>query len=255
MKFLRRFRAPDPGPAVFAPLAPEAAFCAVGDIHGRADLLDRLLEKLHEQAPPDAAFVCVGDYVDRGEDSARVLRDLQALSVAHPDHVTCLMGNHEEMLLGFLDRPEQAGPGWLRHGGLQTLASFGLPAPAGATPTPAAWEDLRDQLRAALGADLETWLRALPLQWRSGNVAVVHAGADPALPLEAQTTRALLWGHRDFATTPRRDGQWVLHGHTITDMPQMQAGRIAIDTGAYATGRLTAALVLPGMAEPRFITT
>ncbi|MEQ3748532.1 MAG: metallophosphoesterase family protein [Celeribacter sp.] len=231
----------------------------MGDIHGRADLLDRLLEKLHQQAPPDARLICVGDYVDRGEESARTLRDLHALTQQHPDHVICLMGNHEEMLLNFLDAPAQAGPSWLRHGGLQTLASFGLPAPApgssGATPDTAAWEDLRDRLRAALGPDLETWLRALPLRWSSGNVTVVHAGADPALPLEAQPAQALLWGHRDFTTTPRSDGHWVLHGHTITDAPQVQAGRIAIDTGAYATGRLTAALLEPGSPEPRFIIT
>ena len=94
------------------------------------------------------------------------------------------------------------------------------------------------------------------------NFSITPAGAGGA-PVRVC---ARLWarGQRRFkdgsrlrgrAGEPRRDGQWVLHGHTITDMPQMQAGRIAIDTGAYATGRLTAALVLPGMAEPRFITT
>jgi serine/threonine protein phosphatase 1 len=89
-------------------------------------------------------------------------------------------------------------------------------------------------------------MRLLPLMHETGNVTVVHAGADPAKPLDQQAHRTLTWGHPDFRTTPRRDGQWVLHGHTIVDAPSADQGRIAVDTGAYATGRLTVARVIPG---------
>ena len=188
--------------------APKEPFVAIGDIHGRADLLKRALRSIK-----DTKIVCVGDYVDRGDDSAEVLR----LLYARPD-VVCLSGNHEEMMLHFLDHPQKHGPRWLRYGGLQTLASFGVPGAS----------------EAASGAALDG---------QSGNVAVVHAAADPAVPIDMQTTETLHWGHADFETTQREDNIWVLHGHTIVDTPHADRGRVSIDTGSYATGRLTAAWV------------
>ncbi|WP_323764789.1 metallophosphoesterase family protein [Marinovum sp.] len=231
---LSAFRSPRP--AAFGPVAPESGFYAVGDIHGRLDLLDRVLADL----PDDLPVVCVGDYIDRGEDGAGVLRRLQA----RPD-IIALRGNHEDMLLGFLDAPQEKGARWIRNGGLQTLASFGV---TGITQTTNGI-DLKiaaDALRRAMGPALIDWMRMLPLMHQSGNVTVVHAGADPALPLDQQDHRTLTWGHRDFLTTPRRDGHWVVHGHTIVDQASATEGRIAIDTGAYATGRLTVARVTPG---------
>lgn len=240
MRFPQLFRAPKH--TFSAPLAPEVPFYALGDLHGRDDLLQQLLQQLYDIADPQACLVCVGDYIDRGENSADVLRRIHDLQrEAGADVMICLRGNHEQMLLDFLDAPEQSGPRWLRHGGLQTLASFRIPPPPG--PGTDDWLDMRDRLRAALGAPLESWLRQLPLIWQTGNVAVVHAGADPALPMSAQPAQALLWGHPDFATEPRRDGVWVVHGHTIVDEVQARDGRIGVDTGAYATGRLSATLV------------
>lgn len=226
-----------------APLAPECPFAAIGDVHGRDDLLAELLARLEGELPAGARLVFLGDYVDRGAQSAAVLRRLRALDAE--DRVTCLSGNHEAMMLDFLDDPATAGPRWLRNGGAETLASFGVgDAPAG--PGAAAWDALRDGFRAAMGPGLERWLRARPLLWQSGNVAAVHAGADPGRPLAEQRDEALLWGHPDFATTPRTDGTWVVHGHTIVPRPLSDGGRIAVDTGAYATGTLTAALVERG---------
>lgn len=216
------------------PPSPDMPFVAIGDIHGRADLLTRLLPGL-----PDLPIVCVGDYVDRGEQSAEVLRFLQS----RPD-ITCLSGNHEDMMLGFIDAPEREGGRWLLHGGLQTIASFGL---AGISPS-ARGEDLtklRDALVEAMGIDMLTWLRELPVYWQSGNVAALHAGADPAKPIANQKPQTLRWGHPEFLKTPRNDGMWVVYGHTVVDSPSAEAGRIAIDTGAYATGRLTAAIIEP----------
>lgn len=247
MSLLRRlFGGGEPARQSFeAPLAPEQPFYAVGDIHGRDDLLARLLDKI-DAAEPEAMIVCVGDYVDRGEQSADVLRRLHARATAAADRFVCLMGNHEEMMLNFLDTPEEAGPRWLRYGGLQTLASFGL---RGLTERSegAALTDARGRLRDGLLApELEAWLRALPRHWQSGNVAVVHAAADPDLPMEEQPDKTLIWGHPRFEHVARKDGIWVVHGHTIVDAPLTAQGRIPIDTGAYATGRLTAARIMPG---------
>lgn len=223
-----------PDVAFDTPLDPKAPFAAIGDIHGRFDLLTALEWRLG-QDHPGVPLVLVGDYIDRGADSRRVLEHL----MSSDDGRICLMGNHESMCLDFLDDPDGVGPNWLYNGGLQTLASFGVGGPGSGGDL----GKIRDRLAEAMGETMIDWLRLLPLSWQSGNVWVVHAGADPGLPLEAQEADTLLWGDPDFARQVRSDGQWVIHGHTIVDEPTAEDGRIAIDTGAYATGCLTAALV------------
>jgi len=227
--------------AFTAPLAPEEPFYVVGDIHGGEYLLARLLSKI-EQDEPDTTqtIVCVGDYVDRGEASAAVLRWLFMLSTDPELTLICLMGNHEDMMIKFIDEPAKRGPRWLRYGGLQTLASIGIGGVSESSNANALTK-ARDELVAALGDDLIDWLKNLPSVWQSGNVAVVHAGADPSVPIDKQERRDLIWGHRDFRHLIRRDGVWVVHGHTIVEHANATDGRIAVDTGAYATGRLTAA--------------
>lgn len=246
MKLLRRIfgTASDTHPEpVLAPPAPAGPFYAIGDIHGRADLLEALLHKIETEAVGHEAsvrLVFVGDYVDRGDQSKAVLERLHQLCTEMPDQVICLLGNHEKMLLEFLDDPQARGQRWLRNGGLQTLASFGV-GRISERATGAALDEARDRFRAAIGGPLVTWLRGLPRYWQSGNVAVVHAAADPALALDAQDANTLIWGHPAFLRDRRRDGLWVVHGHTIVPEPVAADGRIAVDTGAYATGRLTAA--------------
>lgn len=231
-------------------ILPEQAFVAVGDIHGRADLLDRLLADLESGPHAELPIVFVGDYVDRGEQSADVLRLLTERAEA--GNTVCLLGNHEQMLLNFLEDPANQGPRWLRYGGLQTMASYGLPLVAQTAPEEA-WVDAREALFDAMGHDLIQWLHDLPALWQSGNVAVLHAGADPEQPMDQQERRTLVWGHPEFDTEDRRDGVWVVHGHTIVDNAVAERGRISIDTGAYATGTLSAAVVAPG--EVSFLTT
>lgn len=227
----------DPGPR------PDGPVSVIGDIHGRIDLLDQLLG----QMPDDGTTVFVGDLIDRGDQSRAVLERIAELTTGAPGRFVCLMGNHEKMMLDFIDRTAERGGRWLRNGGLQTLASFGV---SGVTDSSEGdlLLDARDDLRAALDPALEDWMRALPLSWRSGTLWCVHAAADPARPMTDQDPRVLLWGHRDFLSKPRRDGQWVAHGHTPVDTPAAAQSRIPTDTGAYYSGRLTAAHIRPGGA-------
>jgi serine/threonine protein phosphatase 1 len=242
MSFLKRLFGGPTAPRFDAPIAPDTPVFVIGDLHGCKPQLIKLLVQM-EDRDADAPRVFVGDYVDRGEDSAGVLRTLFAMK--DDPRVTCMIGNHEDMMLGFLDNPEAKGQRWLRYGGLQTLASFGIGGVTNSSEG-TALVTACDALNDAMGADMITWLRALPATWSSGNLTVVHAGADPVTPLTLQSDKTFKWGHRDFANVLRTDGVWVAHGHTIVDQANSNGGKIAVDTGAYATGQLTAAYVTTG---------
>ena len=183
--------------------------------------------------------------MDRGERSAEVLNWLFSLQTELPDLITCLMGNHERMMLDFSMIRSGAGHRWLRNGGLQTLASYQI----GGVHERSDAETLVDashRLEEAMPDGLQDWLRGLPLVFQSGNVCVVHAAMDPHLRPEDQPRQVMLWGHNEFLSTPRDDGLWVVHGHTIFREPQIAPSRISIDTGAYHSGRLTVAAIGPG---------
>lgn len=222
---LSRFLAGSAAPQHPAPGKPPVA--VIGDIHGCLDLAEWLVARIGRECP-EARIVLAGDMIDRGPDSAGVLDWARALPGA-----VALRGNHEQMLLDALDDPEAAGPVWLRNGGQETLASFGISE--GDAP--------RDALRAALGPEREAWLRGLPLWWQSGTLVVTHAGADPRLPMAHQNPQHLLWGHPAFGRVARRDGLWIAHGHTIVRKPRCAGGVVSVDTGAWRSGRLTAALI------------
>jgi serine/threonine protein phosphatase 1 len=236
---------------------PDAPLYAVGDVHGRLDLLDRLLEAItadmEERFALDARIVLLGDLVDRGQDSRGVLARLMTLSCDAPDRVLCLMGNHEKMLLDFLHFPRERGNRWLRHGGTQTLASFGVKSGM-AWASGARFVRLAEELRAAMGDALVNWIEGLPLYWRTGDVVCVHAAMDPAMPPNLQDARDMLWGTAAFVHRPRADGLWIVHGHEVVDRGHVEAGRIATDTEAHASGRLTAAAIFPGKPV-RFLST
>lgn len=242
----------DVAPAVPAPDRP---LYVVGDIHGHLDALEDLLRLIDADVPARGArnpvLVFVGDLVDRGEHSAAVLARVQTMCTNLPDNLVCLMGNHERMMLDFLEDPAGRGPRWLRNGGLQTLASFGVRGATQQLPEAELHRLARD-LRAAMPKGQEAWLRALPLRWQSGNVLCVHAAADPERAPDDQSEKTLIWGSRAFMDQPRHDGICVVHGHTVVDTPERHATRIAVDTGAYYTGRLTAAVLMAGQ-EPAFL--
>lgn len=230
-----------PAPVFDAPLTPADPVFVIGDLHGCARQM-RDLQAQMQARDPDAHQVYVGDYVDRGDHSKEVLEALFALR--DDPKVTCLRGNHEDMMLAFLADPTANNARWLRYGGLNTLGSYGIAGVTHSSP-PEALQETMAKFQAALSPDMQHWLEALPSVWQSGNLAVVHAAADPGLPIALQADQTLKWGHQAFFSTPRSDGIWVAHGHTIVEEAGAEAGRIAVDTGAYATGRLTAAYITP----------
>lgn len=219
---------------------PDQVVQVIGDVHGCHSLLLKLLDRL----PAADKQIFLGDYVDRGEDSKAVISCLFERQTTAPDSVVCLMGNHEKMMLDFLDTPEERGERWLRNGGLQTLASYGV---RGVNERMQGDELLATcaELGAAMPDGHHAWLQGLPKSWTSGNLAAVHAAADPGRAIADQDDKVLLWGHPAFLRKPRRDGIWVAHGHTVLDTAEFQNNRIGVDTGAYFSDCLTAATIYP----------
>ncbi len=229
-----------------APLVIDRPTYAVGDVHGRHDLLTALLGMIRDDAAAEGyvrpRVVFMGDYVDRGEDSARVVAEIRGILEGTPEAIA-LRGNHEQMLLDFLEEPELRGPLWLRNGGLQTLLSYGVAISA--TAEAEVLVDAARRLALAMGPDLP-FLHSLPTHAVFGKVLFAHAGADPELPVDMQSDRALLWGAPRFLREPRWDGLWVVYGHYITEEPSPEMGRIPTDSGAYFSNRLTAARLADG---------
>jgi serine/threonine protein phosphatase 1 len=238
-------------------LPPGLLLYAVGDIHGRADLLDRLLELILEDAADAPAqrlsLVFLGDYIDRGPDSRAVLERLRRLRDADGPDVCCLRGNHEQALLDFLADPA-AGPAWVRYGGDAALLSYGETAPRGASAvSPQCWEDCCAALVHALPpADL-AFLHSLPLSHVAGGYLFVHAGVRPKVALDAQSNRDLLTIREPFLSWGGALERVVVHGHTPAERPYDGPWRIGVDTGAYASGRLTAVRLCG--SERRFLST
>jgi len=218
-----------------ADIQPDERLFVIGDVHGRADLLLKLLEK----APEEVRKVFVGDLIDRGEESAEVLSIVHKLCGSG---AVCVMGNHEKMMLDFLNRPEKNFRTWMRYGGFQTLQSFGVLLNKMEIDANN-FEGIKEQLCEALPNDMESWLRNLPTHWSSGNVHIVHAAADPEVAMDRQNNQVLYQGCPNFFHKARKDSQWIVHGHTIVDHAVVEAGRIAVDTGAYLSERLTGVLI------------
>ena len=239
-----------PGGGAHRPQAPEGQrIYAVGDIHGRLDLLEDLLGRIdRDSAGAARRLVFLGDYVDRGPDSRGVLERLAALAAAEPTAVF-LKGNHEAAMLDFLDAPAD-GDAWLSWGGAETLESYGI-APRLTAPPEALAEDLRRALPPAHGA----FLRSLRLSFTAGDYFFVHAGVRPGAALADQKEEDLLWIRDAFhgAKPEDRPAETIVHGHHPTRKPVDEGWRIGVDTGAVWTGVLSAA-VLEG-AERRFLST
>lgn len=226
-----------------APRSGGRVVYAVGDVHGRADLLSRLIETIGRDAETLApelkpAIVFLGDYVDRGPDSKSVIDQLIALAASGRFEVRALKGNHEETLLAFLNDPG-FGPAWEDFGGKQTLASYGV-----ASPTPRAqsadWESTRIAFGEALPPEHRAFFSNLELMAVYGDYAFVHAGVRPGIAFDAQNERDMLWIRDEFLQAKGPFDKVIVHGHTPATAPFLGPFRIGIDTGAYATGVLTA---------------
>ena len=198
---------------------------AIGDIHGSYTKLANLLKHCTahggERTP---RFVFVGDYVDRGPRSREVVELLMKRQAAAPDHIVCLRGNHEEMLISVLQDGDKAL--WLCNGGDMTLRSYGVTS-AGSIPD----EHL-------------VWFDSLPLSESDNKRFFVHAGILPGVPLDQQEEDAMLWIREPFLSDPRDHGLYIVHGHTPleTGEPECLPNRLNLDTGAVFGGPLTAAV-------------
>lgn len=235
---------PAPGrPRVTRGIAPAVTY-AVGDVHGRLDLLKQIERTIVEDARDVAGarlLVMLGDYVDRGPHSAQVLDHLMAPPPPGFERV-CLSGNHEMMMLDFLDDPRN-GEVWLRNGGDLTLMSYGMdPEPFAGRRDP---RRLRNLLDAMVPAEHRAFIEALPVCLSMPGYVFVHAGLRPGLPLAAQADEDLMWIRDGFMDGDHDFGATVVHGHTPRAAASVGRGRISLDTGAFATGILSAARIQP----------
>jgi serine/threonine protein phosphatase 1 len=223
----------------------------IGDIHGRLDLLDRLIVKINSDAKEHAAdclTVTLGDYIDRGPKSRGVLDRL--LSNPFPGPYIALRGNHEALLETFLHDPS-IGDQWRSLGGLETLHSFGVQAAS--LKVGGNYISAAEQLLASLSAEQMKFLASLRMSLTVGPYFLCHAGVRPGVPLEHQRDEDLLWIRDEFLDSQTDFGKIVVHGHTPVVKPESLPNRINIDTGAFATGRLTC-VVLEG-EDRRFLST
>ena len=213
---------------------------AIGDIHGRLDLLQMLVEAIGEEQrslpPARPTLVFVGDYVDRGPDSFGVIDWLLERPLPDFERVH-LRGNHEDWFESFLT-DIAVGPSWLYCGGAATLASYGLRAAVG-EDDPMRLRVLQADLGATIPDSHRAFLRALEPCREIGGYLFVHAGIRPGVPLAEQSTDDFYWIRDTFLLSNADHGHVVVHGHTIANEAQVCPNRIGIDTGAFATNVLT----------------
>jgi serine/threonine protein phosphatase 1 len=257
---------------------------AIGDVHGRADLLASILEAIHDDVAARTVrrrvLVFLGDYINRGPESRGVVE--LAIDPGLPGfEVVGLKGNNEDLLLRFLEGDLAAGAHWLDYGGLETLASYGISfsqfqsrdaavlealrqrsdslpdygvADASEhSPAPAALDRLRFDLAGKLPSRHLAFFRSLGVAHREGDYYFVHAGILPGVPLDEQNDRDRMWIRDRFLDSSLDHGVVVVHGHSISRAPEVRPNRIGIDTGAWRSGVLTC-LVLQG-DERAFLST
>jgi serine/threonine protein phosphatase 1 len=232
---------------------------AVGDIHGRSDLLWQLHRLIIADGETARGMrkvvVYVGDYVDRGPDSQGVIDMLikQPLEGFECHH---LKGNHEDFMVQFM-KTGARGELWMMNGGRVTLESYGVDFYELADGTRMAAADILEGARRELvdraPESHKTFLAGLSLHRLEGDYLFVHAGVRPGVPLDAQRAHDLMWIREEFLESDIDHGHIVVHGHTIGGHPVVRANRIGIDTGAFRSGQLTA-LVLEDDTR-RFLTT
>lgn len=235
---------------------------AIGDIHGCYLLLRDLLARIATDAEATAQgrrpiIILLGDLIDRGPHSAQVVEAVTWLQRFDRYEVRLLMGNHERAMLTFIERPSEAAD-WLSFGGDATLRGYGVEPPAPGSPAPALIKARDALLQRMPASHLLCLQQALPML-TLGDYAFAHAGIRPGRPIAEQEEEDVLWIGAEFTASTERFEKIIVHGHTITDEPQLPGNRIGIDTGAYRSGILTAlriedgrvGLIQTGKDDPR----
>jgi serine/threonine protein phosphatase 1 len=223
---------------------PGIRIYAVGDVHGCIDLLDRALTLIDEDLRRDPVerpiHVFLGDYVDRGPNSRQTVERLIVRSRTHES--VLLKGNHETFVFAFLNDPAVLHH-WRQYGGLETLISYGLKPSLNASA--AEQQELAAAFRQRLPEHHEQFFGELKPWFSCGDFFFAHAGVRPGVPLAQQREEDLLWIRDDFLLCEDDHGKIIVHGHSPVLEPDIRPNRINIDTGAYATGKLTC-LVIDG---------
>jgi serine/threonine protein phosphatase 1 len=234
--------------------APEGVcIYAIGDIHGRADLLDTLLARIEEDCatlPPgtQVKLVFLGDYIDRGLKSKAVIELLSSTRFDRANTVF-LLGNHEQALLNFLQDPS-FGTQWSRFGGNETLFSYGFQPPNlrrslhsndAMASVRDDWNRLWHEFRANFPPHHLAFLQSLKTRHIEGDYIFVHAGLRPGVGVDDQVLQDMLWIREEFLSDPAEFPLMVVHGHTPEDAPFLDHRRVGVDTGAFLSGKLTAA--------------
>jgi serine/threonine protein phosphatase 1 len=209
---------------------------AVGDIHGRADLLSeitaRIDDDIRRRPIAHTVEVYLGDYIDRGPHSRTVIDLLAVRLVAN--RAVCLRGNHEAVMEGFLQDPAILQY-WEPLGGMLTLASYGIEL-HDETETAL---DLQRRFLAAFPRAHELFMQCLRNQFACGDFLFAHAGIRPDIPIEQQDVNDLIWIRDEFLESTLHHERFIVHGHTPVPHPDIRHNRINIDTGAWRTGTLT----------------
>jgi len=213
---------------------------AIGDIHGRRDLFDELIDRImadHAARPPaPLEIILLGDLVDRGPDSCGVIA--RAIRLAgEVDQLRCLLGNHEEVFLQAVTGEPKALRFFLKIGGRETLASYGI---AGQEFVEADFEELARLIAERVPASHVDFLKGCEDLIEVGDYVFVHAGIRPGVALDEQKPADLRWIREPFLNHRSSHGKIIVHGHSITEDVDERPNRIGIDTGAFASGRLTA---------------
>jgi serine/threonine protein phosphatase 1 len=219
---------------------------AIGDIHGRLDLLNECLCQIDEDLERNkigrSIQVFLGDYIDRGPASRETVDRL----IERGSRYECvfLKGNHEELALRSLTDAAVL-PKWLHFGGLETLVSYGISATTSSEKRDVI--NLQSAFQKALPPSHSRFYENLKTHFRCGSYFFAHAGVKPGVELSKQTEKDLLWIRDEFLSSTVDFGMIVVHGHTPTSQVEVRSNQINVDTGAYASGLLSS-LVLDGNA-------
>ena len=236
-KLINRFFRPQVQPR---PELPDniRIYC-IGDIHGRNDLLQKLLLMIQEDSlgfNGQIYMIYVGDYIDRGMQSQEVIETLLGSEQAGI-HYVYLRGNHEQTLLDFLMNAD-VGRSWLSYGGQSTLASYKVNV--NKIPTKREeFNSLREQLATNIPPSHYAFYQKTQSCFELGNYFFVHAGVHPKYPLSKQQAEDMLWIREEFINSHKNYEKIIVHGHTVTEQVEILPHRIGIDTGAYSSGILS----------------